>query len=124
MPLYCPSFLAIAFRSSGNPSNREYTFFPRSSACAAARSTTGGTGVSQTPCAMLRPFAWTQAWVIARISEWANVAIRWLIYRVIVALLLDHGASLFAEPFQLGQALILCRPRRKRLGYDSGLHGF
>ena len=110
MLLYCPSFLAIAFRNSGNPSNREYTFFPRSSACAAARSTTGGTGVSQTPCAMLRPFAWTQAWVIARISEWANAAIRWLMSRFIVAPLLDQRIFLVAEQFQIGQALFLHRP--------------
>src|SRR5512147_2670596 len=45
-------------------------------ACAAAFRTTAGAGVSQTPCAILRPFTSTQAFVMARISEWPSVAIR------------------------------------------------
>src|SRR5467141_1558413 len=64
---------------------------------------------------MLRPFAWTQAWVIARISEWANAAIRWLMCCFIDTLLLGQRVSLVAEQFQIGQALFLRGPWKKSI---------
>ena len=65
------------------------------------------------PLAPIEPFAWTQAWLLARISEWVNAAIRWLGCRSTVVSPLDHKVSLLAGRFQIGQALFLHRPWKR-----------
>src|SRR5580765_8204691 len=52
-------------------------------------------------------------WVIARISEWANAAIRWLRCRAIGVSLPDQCVSLVADRFQIGQAFFLGRTRKR-----------
>ena len=48
-----------------------------------------------------------QAWVMARISEWAKAAIRWFRSRSIVVSLINPYVFLVTDLFQIGQALFL-----------------